>query len=161
MLPEKIDAKNFDNYFKNLLNKKGGKNVITSRFDLEAVLLEEKLDFIIQLFFSKKTIDYLIYKILYWEDDSSIKRALNSLEITDFEIDSSYNGDENPGVLFIELTSFDKFIFKSLLINHFNFEIAEEPSLNLRIQICLGIGERIYLLDIYDDRGFDMYYLKI
>jgi hypothetical protein len=38
--------------------------------------------------------------------------------------------------------------------------MAEEPSLNLRIQICLTQEKGIVLLDIYDDRGFDVYFIN-
>ena len=58
------------------------------------------------------------------------------------------------------MNGFDEKIFRQLLTNHFNYETAEDPSLNIRVQICLNEETEIRLLDIYDDRGFDAYVLE-
>ena len=71
----KVNSKNFENQFSAVLENKGGKNVITGRFDIEPVDLIRKLDFIIQ-FFSLQLVTGITYKILFWEKDHLIESLL-------------------------------------------------------------------------------------
>jgi len=36
--------------------------------------------------------------------------------------------------------------------------MAKEPSFNIRVQLSINTNNSIILLDIYDDRGFDIYF---
>ena len=48
---------------------------------------------------------------------------------------------------------------RSILLRHFNFELAKEPSLNIRVQLAVNNKEKFSILfDIYDDRGCYVYY---
>lgn len=155
----KVNSTNFDDRFSVLLANKGGENIITGRFDIEPVGLTKKLDFIIQ-FFSLKLITGLTFKILFWEKDNLLKSLMASMNITKYWLPTSYENGEAPGVLYIDMNVFDESVFRQLLTNHFNYEMAEDPSLNIRVQICLNEENKIKLLDIYDDRGFDVYVLE-
>lgn len=68
---------------------------------------------------------------------------------------------ENKLNIFIDDGILDISFLKSILNNHFNFEMAKEPSQNLRVQISVNLDNIIILLDIYDDRGFDIYYIPV
>ncbi|MEM6817060.1 MAG: hypothetical protein AAF600_22160 [Bacteroidota bacterium] len=160
MIREKIDSKNFDKSLGELLKEKRGQNVIKGRFDIELVELEKKLDFIIQFFFSLKVIEGVTYKILFWENDDLMTSLITSMNVTKYWLSTSYENRETPGVLYIDMNVFDESVFKQLLTNHFNYEMSEDPSLNIRVQICLNEENKIELLDIYDDRGFDVYVLE-
>jgi hypothetical protein len=160
MILRKIDSNNFNKNFERLLEEKKGPNVIKGRFDIEPVALEKKLDFIIKFFFSKGLIKSLTYRILFWEKDSLLINLMDSIKVTKYQLNISYKNKEDPGVIFIDSNTFDEFVFRSILINHFNFEMLETPSLNLRVQICLNEENEVRLIDIYDDRGFDIYVLK-
>ena len=81
------------------------------------------------------------------------------MNITKYWLPTSYENGEAPGVLYIDMNVFDESVFRQLLTIHFNYEMAEDPSLNIRVQVCLNEENTIKLLDIYDDRGFDMYVL--
>jgi hypothetical protein len=155
----KVNSKNFDNQFSAVLENKGGKNVITGRFDIEPVDLISKLDFIIQ-FFSLQLVTGITYKILFWEKDHLIESLLKSMNVTEYWLNTRYNNEEAPGIIYIDMDAFDEKVFRSLLINHFNYEMAEDPSLNIRVQICLNEKNGTRLLDIYDDRGLDVYVLR-
>jgi len=153
-----INSKKFDYSFEKLLEKKEGKNIIKGRFDIEPVPVLKKIEFIIQ-FFSLKFIEGLTYKLLFWEKDDLLVSFMNSINVMKYSIITSYKNGEVPGVLFIDMDTFNETVFRQLLIHHFNYEIAEDPSLNIRVQICLNEKKSITLLDIYDDRGFDVYVL--
>lgn len=154
----KINSTNFDDQFRTLLENKKGDKVITGRFDIEPVGLINKIDFIIQ-FFSLKLIMGLTIKILFWENDSLLKNLMASMNVTKYQLVNSYKNGENPGILYIDMNVLEESVIRQLLINHFNYEMAQDPSLNIRVQICLVEENKITLLDIYDDRGFYIYVL--
>lgn len=156
---KKIDSKNFDKNFIKLLEIKKGENIVKGRFDIEPIGLKEKIDFITHLLFSFKSVSSLTYKILFWENDKVIQEFIESNQKKIFDIVTSYKNGEMPGALFIDERTIDEAFLRVLLINHFNHEMAKDPSLNIRVQICVNHEEYITLLDIYDDRGFDIYYL--
>ncbi|WP_259014676.1 hypothetical protein [Emticicia fluvialis] len=156
-----INSENFDILLLKLLKSKKGKNIITGRFDIENIELKKKAGFIIKFILSIKCIKTVTYKILYWENDEVLKEFFNNSSNNNFNISISYNYGKIPGVIFVEDTDIDEFFLKLLLENHFNYEMAKEPALNLRIQVCINQEEFITVLDIYDDRGFDIFYLML
>ena len=156
-----IDSNNFNTIFENILIAKGGENVVKGRYDIEPIPLEKKSGFIIQLLQSLREIKSITYKMLFWEKDELIKDFLNSnLQDKDYKIAINYSGTEIPGVVFVDDKEFDYVLMKTILDTHFNYELGVLPSLNLRVQICVNnVYDFIYLLDVYDDRGFDIYHL--
>jgi len=157
---KKIDSKNFDKSFEKLFEIKKGDNIVKGRFDIEPIQLKEKIDFITHLLLSFKSVSSLTYKILFWDSDKIIQKFIESNKEKIFEIITPYKNGEMPGTLFIDERAIDEAFLHTLLINHFNYEMAKDPSLNIRVQICVNHEKYITLLDIYDDRGFDIYYLK-
>lgn len=157
---KKIDSKNFDKNFEKLLEAKKGENVVKGRFDIEPISLKGKIDFVTHLLLSFKSVLCITYKILFWEKDSVLQNLIESNKEKIFDIVTSYKNGEMPGILFIDEKNLDEAFLSTLLINHFNYEMVKDPSLNIRVQICVNQEGYITLLDIYDDRGFDIYYLE-
>lgn len=155
-----VNSTNFNKKLGNLLKTKEGKNVTEGRFDIESIQLKQKSDFLISFVTSYKEIFSITYKILFWEKDEILKKWFNlNFPAKHYRIDKTYRNGILPGSIFIDEQSIDKSFLKILLDNHFNYEMAEEPSLNVRVQICINTKDFIVLLDIYDDRGFYVYYL--
>ena len=70
-----------------------------------------------------------------------------------------YKNGARAGVIFIKEKAFDPNFLRSVLLHHFNFELAKEPSLNIRVQLAANNKEKFSILfDIYDDRGCYVYY---
>jgi hypothetical protein len=155
----KINSKNFDKSFQKLLETKKGENVVKGRFDIEPIGLAQKINFMTRLLLSFKSVSSLTYKVLFWEKDSTVQNFMVPKNGRISEIITSYKNGEMPGVLFVDEEIIDEAFVHTLLINHFNHEIANDPSLNIRVQICVNHEVYVTLLDIYDDRGFDIYYL--
>ncbi len=156
-----VNSSNFDQNFKKLIKVKKGRNVVNGRLCLELIKLENKVEFIIRLISSLKSIISITYRILFWEEDIKIE---NFLELNflnkKYEKVLSYKNGKQAGCIFIDDDCLDISFLKSILSNHFNFEMAKEPSQNLRVQICVNLNNIIMLLDIYDDRGLDIYYIN-
>jgi len=155
-----INSKNFDNTLNKLLKSKKGKNVVLGRLDIEPIILNKKSEFIINFFLSLNSIIGLTYRILFWEKNEQIENFINSkFSNKQYEIKTLYRNGKLPGVMYIEEKTIDVNFLETLLQNHFNYEMAVDPSLNLRVQICINQKDFTILLDIYDDRGFNIYYL--
>lgn len=157
-----IDSSNFDKKFRVLLNKRRGKNVLNARFYMDDIGLMDKTDYLLSFVLLKGPISGIVYKILYWEKDSVMRDFFGTnFHGKSFTIKNSYKGRQAPGVIFVNDESMDKSFFKALLQYHFNFELGGTPSLNVRVQICFNMGKSIILLDIYDDRGFFLYFFEL
>lgn len=156
-----IDSSNFDTTFLKLLKRKKANNVATSRFDLEAMEIQGKITFLYNLISSFNPFTGLTYKILFWENNETIREFLNHNFTKDIiQNKTPYKNGRLPGIVYINTKKINTSSIKALLNNHFNYEIAKSPSLNIRIQICINHENLVVLLDIYDDRGFDMYCLN-
>ncbi len=156
-----INSNNFDLKFRKLLKIKKGKNISYGRFDLESIKLNAKAELIILLISSLKSIISITYKILYWEENTKIENFFKlNFPNKNYEKKSPYNNGKQSGIIFINDEILDISFLRLLLNNHFNFEMAKEPSQNIRVQICVNLESYIMLLDIYDDRGFDIYYIN-
>lgn len=161
MIIEHIDSRNFDKNFKKLLETKKEKNIVRGRFDLESIELSKKSGFIINLLSSINSIVSLTYKVLFWEEDNKVESLIKSnFENIKYEIVTPYKQGKLPGIVFIEEKTINNHFLEALLNNHFNYEMAVDPSLDMRVQLCINQENFITLLDIYDDRGFDIYYLN-
>lgn len=159
---ENINSSNFDRNFKKLLKIKEGRDIASGRLCLESIKLKDKAELIILLISSLKSIIGITYKILFWEEDIKIEKFLElNFPNKRYEKVLSYKNGKQAGVIFIDDGILDVSFLKSVLDNHFNFEMAKEPSQNLRVQICVNLNNIIMLLDIYDDRGFDIYYVPL
>ncbi len=147
-------------YFDTILSSKEGKDVVRGRYDIEPIPLENKSGFVIELLESIKDIRSVTYRIQFWEQDNVIEDWLSeNAENKEFSIPVLYSDTEIPGIALVNEKDIDKDFMKTLLDTHFNFELAVSPALNVEVQICINnAAEFIYLLDIYDDRGFDIYH---
>jgi hypothetical protein len=160
MIQRKIDSKKFDEVFQKLLEEKKGKDVVKGRFDIEQIEFDAKLDFIFHLLLSDRFAENFTYKILFWEEISAIQRLIDNYKVKTYNVAKLYENGEQPGVIFIDDEKLYEAFLRELLTNHFNYELAKEPRMNLRVQVCISHKDYTTLLDIYDDRGFDIYYLE-
>ena len=156
-----VNSANFNKKLNNIFKTKEGKNIVKGRFDIEPIQLRYKADFLVSFVGSYKEIFGITYRILFWEKDEILKDFFNiNFPAKQYRLDKTYKNGKIPGSIFVDEQSIDKIFLKILLDNHFNFEMAEKPSLNMRVQMCINTKDFIVLLDIYDDRGFYMYCLN-
>ena len=157
-----INSSNFNQNFKKLLKIKKGRGIANGRLCIESIKLKDKAEFVILLISSLKSIIGITYKILFWEEDVKIEKFLElNFPNKRYEKVLSYKNGKQAGAIFIDDGILDISFLKSILNNNFNFEMAKEPSQNLRVQISVNLDNIIILLDIYDDRGFDIYYIPV
>jgi hypothetical protein len=156
-----INSNNFDQNFQKLLKVKKGKNIAKGRLDLEPIKLKAKAELIALLMSSLKLSAGITYKVLFWEEDAKIENFFKlNFPNKKYVKASSYKNGKQAGVIFVDDEALDTPFLKSILNNHFNFEMAKEPSQNIRVQLCANLDNYIILLDIYDDRGLDIYHIS-
>ena len=98
-----------------------------------------------------------MYKILFWEKDEVLE---NCLAFWNYKKIKSYKNGIKPGIIFVEQDKIDTEFIDFILLRHFNFELAKEPSLNIKVQFFIKFDDQFSMLfDIYDDRGFYAYCL--
>lgn len=154
-----VNSSNFDRNFKKLLKNKRAKNIVNGRLNLELIKLKDKTELILLLLSSLKSITGITYKIFFWEKDVIIEEFFKlNFPKKNYDKVLPYKKGKKAGIIFSDDTILDIAFLKLLLDYHLNFEMAKEPSLNLRVQICINHDNFVTLLDIYDDRGLDIYY---
>lgn len=153
-----ITSDNFDMKLGSILKNKISDNVVRARFDIQKIQHRAKLNFINDLIDSTNAVS-ITYKILFWEKSCKIIELPLFGEESKYLIRNEYNGGEFPGIVFLDSCKVNKDLLFNLLTNHFNYEQAKDPGLNIRLQIYIEYNCNAQLFDIYDDRGFDLYYL--
>jgi len=125
------------------------------RFYLNRIVdLDKKIELIISTISLTKEDEKLYLFLKFWQEDTSIIDELKKNEINIIH-HKKYLGDEEAGGLACEITLVNSDFIHQLLLCHFNYETGGEPYLNIRPYFVLN--ESKIIIDIYDDRGFDIY----
>lgn len=157
MIKGVINPSNFDVEFRKIRRNKRG--IAKSRIDFENIDVEAKIRLIMFLISKVSRLDSVVYKILFWERDEKIEEYLLKNMKGRYTKAKPYKNGARAGVIFIKEKMFDLNFLRSILLRHFNFELAKEPSLNIRVQLTANNKDKFSILfDIYDDRGCYVYY---
>ena len=157
MIKSIIDSTNFDIEFRKISRNKRG--VARSRIDFENIDVEAKIRLVMFLISKASHLDSVVYKILFWERDEKIEEYLLKNMKGQYTKAKPYKNGARAGVIFIKEKTLEPNFLRSILLHHFNFELAKEPSLNIRVQLAVNNKEKFSILfDIYDDRGCYVYY---
>lgn len=152
-----IDPTNFDIEFRKISRNKRG--IARSRIDFENIDVEAKIRLVMFLISKASHLDSVVYKILFWERDEKIEEYLLKNMKGQYTKAKPYKNGARAGIIFIKEKTLEPNFLRSILLRHFNFELAKEPSLNIRVQLAVNNKEKFSILfDIYDDRGCYVYY---
>ena len=142
-----------------ILQKKIKKNVLNCFCNLENISQNKRTDLMLNEIKNNKATDRILIRIIFWEDTNFIVKYLKTID-DKFELISEYSGEKQGGLILNQFNDNNFSVLKSILISHFNYELAKKPSLNIRLQICVPCEEFKVLYDIYDDRGFYKYLVQ-
>ena len=135
---KRIDKKRFDEQFRRLFAQKEDPGVVYGQFDMEYLPLDAKPYFIIQLLLSFREISHITYRVVFWENnDRMISFMESNLSDRQYSLTTFYIGRESPGIIYIEDKRVDDIFLAEILKNHFNYEMGKEPTLQMRLQICI------------------------
>lgn len=154
----------FDLQFGKILSKKILPEIPRMRIYLEEIS-EVRLKALFLREFVERFAEHKSFfvKILFWESPNDfIEKVLiskfrsNKINITrQTKVDSS-----DPCIVWFNGDKLEPILLEEMILWHFNFELAENPSANMRIQFCLINSIDQILWDVYDDRGCDVYWFK-
>ncbi len=103
------------------------------RYFFESIVnIERRVKFLQNYILQKIDSKKALIRISFWQKSTEIIKLLQRHNVDKIEI-IEYGFSENPGTIIIESIGIDSDFLYDLLLNHFNFEIAEEPSLNIRV----------------------------
>lgn len=141
----------FEKEFKIIKQKK---LIVRNRLHLENINLKNKILFLSNYIRNIKDVLNVTYRILAWEEIKNFEQILKGKLYAEVE----YRNGKRPGKIILKEETIDIKFFESLLVSHFNYELALEPALNIRPQILIRTLSYLIVFDFYDDRGVDVYY---
>lgn len=161
MTLQNIDYENIDEIFRQTLNRKPDRNNVKGIVNIEHISLNKKSQFVFEILSSFNVLSECTYRILFWERNDVIEDFFKlNFPKKEHVVYIPYQDKKLPGICIVHDIKIDEFFFKSLINNHFNFELAKEPSLCIRVQMCIHITGFKIFIDIYDDRGLYIYWQR-
>lgn len=92
-------------------------------------------------------------RIILWGEDDDINLKNAGLVIKD--ADRTFSDKQEEEILYLHYTKYSPFLVSPITTSIINYEMAEEPSANIT---CYFIDfEKLIIINIYDDRGMDVY----
>ena len=134
--------------------KKG--KIIWSRYYLDDYDFSKRVDFVLSLIHNHVQKEF-ISEIQYWEDNHKMVNFFEQSK-NSYSIIKEYKNGQKPGIIVIDDNQMDMNFFKNLLLNHYNFELAYEPALSIKILLFVNYDDYLMAFDLYDDRGFIINY---
>jgi hypothetical protein len=132
------------------------KRFIWSRYYLDDYEFTKRIDFVLNQIKNHAQREF-ICEIKYWEDNNKMENFLQQLK-TPYSIVKEYKNGKKCGIIVINDKKLDIHFFKNLLINHYNYELAYEPALSVKIMLFINYEDYLMAFDFYDDRGFIINY---
>ena len=132
---------------------------VWNRYYLDNYLFNKRVDFVKKLIKDSVKGEFLL-EIRFWDDTKMILDFFKNLKNKNYLLEE-YKGGEKPGIIIVDDRDLDVTFFSDLLQCHFNYEQAEDPSLNIKILLFTNSDINLKVYDFYDDRGFIVnYYYK-
>lgn len=132
------------------------KKFIWNRYYLDNYLLNKRVDFVEKLIKDSVKGEFLL-EIRFWDDTKRILDFFKNLKNENYLLEE-YKGGEKPGIIIVDDKGLDVTFFRDLLQCHYNYEQAEDPSLNVKILLFINSDIDLKVYDFYDDRGFIVNY---
>ncbi len=108
----------------------------------------------IESYFNNST--FIKLKLYFWEPDCQILQYIKNFNC-DFILLKSYKGRVKPGVVLISFKELDIVFIRNLLFNHFNKDFSRNPCLDIRPYFLIQNKTNNIVLEVYDDRGFNVF----
>jgi hypothetical protein len=148
--------KKYSKIFKRYKEYEKRKKIVWSRYYLDEYDFSRRVDFILNLIQSHVQKEFVV-EIKYWEDNYKMAIFLEQSK-NSYSIIKEYKNGQKPGIIVINDNNMDMRFFENLLSNHYNFELACEPALSIKVLLFINYDDYLMIFDFYDDRGFIISY---
>ncbi len=129
---------------------------IWNRYYLDNYSFNKRVEFVTDLIKKDVKEDFLL-EIKFWDNTELVLDFFKKLKNKNYFLED-YKGGEKPGIIIVDDKNLEIEFFTELLQCHYNYELAEEPSLNIKILLFINKKTDIIVYDFYDDRGFIVNY---
>lgn len=152
----------YNNYiaaYKNYKKFEEEGKLIWCRYYLDDYQFNQRVDFVLELIRNYVKEEFVM-EVQFWEKNELISDFFKNIK-NSCSIIKKYRNKQDPGVIISEDYCLDMDFFQQLLQNHYNYELAYEPSLSVKILLFIDKKDYLMVFDFYDDRGFIInYYYK-
>lgn len=121
--------------------------------NIESMSFNDKIS-TIETYFNDSNL--IVLKLYYWESDCQITQYIRNFNYNYVSL-KSYKGRTIPGVVLISLRKTDTIFIRNLLFNHFNKDFSRNPFLDIRPYFLVQNQASEIVLEVYDDRGFNVF----
>ena len=132
-------------------------NYFQGRIALETVHFDQRCELFVGFLETFEHDLKVTYRIEFWDSLFDIRGIVLPFNPTFY---NEHPNDEVPGEVCFTTNCFNRDVASNILNRHFNFEQALIPSLNIRVQFCFFNDRNLIVVDVYDDRGCNILFLR-
>jgi hypothetical protein len=142
--------------YRNYKKFEENEKLVWSRFYLEDYAFDKRKYFVLALIENCVKNEFVI-EVQFWEENQKMVEFFKQLK-NSYSIIKEYNNKQSPGIIVIDDYCLDIHFFEQLLQSHYNYELASEPALSVKILLFINQKDHLRVFDFYDDRGFTISY---
>lgn len=157
-----MNNKIFDySFVQKVIYRKVRRNIAWAEYDQQRIPFNKKIDFALnrlkQIPFSK-----LKVIISFWEEYEIIQKILGKNQISNYSLIRNYKrGRKTPGLIEIYFDEcFDVNLIRTFIKKHYGYELGKADYLNIDMCFIFENDKDVTICHLYDDRGFQIFYLN-
>jgi hypothetical protein len=132
------------------------KKLVWSRYYFDDYEFNKRVRFVLSLV-KNYLKDGFVMEIKFWEENDKMLELFAETK-NSYKMIRGYEKAEEPGIMTVDDLFLDLIFFEKLLQWHYNYEVAKEPALSIKVLLFFEDEEKLTIFDFYDDRGFIINY---
>lgn len=159
-MSDHLSKPEFDRLDNGSLRSEAG--VVRIRHHLDNLSIEQKVQYIMSAWDAQCPGSIISFRMLFWNGPDEVlaflspyRHMIRSQHVIRAPQVTQPNDGPEASAMDIEAES--EKLFEVVLRAHLNSELAQDPSINIRLRSISYSGKGFVLFDIYDDRGMDVY----
>ncbi len=142
--------------FKDYKKYEKQESLVWCRYYLDDYKFENRVRFVLNMIKPHVNGNFIM-EVKFWDKNTIIKDFFHE-STNKYYIQREYRSNKTPGLVIMEDNNLNLKFFEKLLINHYNYEKALDPALNVKILLFVNYNNFLLVFDFYDDRGFIVNY---
>lgn len=159
----KMYNKIFDySFVQKVIYRKVRRNIAWAEYDQQRIPLKKKIDFALNRL-KQTPFSRLKVIISFWEKYEKIQKVLKVNHICNYSLVRDYKvGRKTPGLIEIYFDErFDEKLIYTMIRKHYGYELGKAGSLSLDLVFVFEKDDNVTICHLYDDRGFQIFYLNL
>ncbi len=144
-----------------VIYRKVRRNIAWAEYDQQWIPFNKRIDFVLNRL---KQIPFSRLKLIitFWEEYEVIQKILRRNDISNYSLIRNYKrGRTTPGIMEIYFDDcFDENLIRTFIKKHYGYELGKADSLNIDMVFIFKNENDVTVCHLYDDRGFQIFYLN-